>query len=80
MVGEDGEEDGEHELDGGLGGWDDVDQLDGVLAGGLEPEREGLDAAGWLLRGFQSAMIVDGPWRRRALTALMKMMYRIVKR
>lgn len=37
MVGEDGEEDGENELDGGLGGWDDVDQLDGVLAGVLEP-------------------------------------------
>jgi hypothetical protein len=49
VVGEDGEEDCENELCGCLRGWDDVDQLDGVFAGCLEPESEGLDAAGRLL-------------------------------
>jgi hypothetical protein len=49
MVGEDGEEEREDELDGGLRGRDDVDELDGVFAGGLQPEGEGLDGARGLL-------------------------------
>lgn len=49
VVGEDGKEDGEDELDSCLRGWNDVDQLDGIFAGGLEPEGEGLDAARGLL-------------------------------
>jgi hypothetical protein len=49
VVGEDGEEDREDELDGCLRGWDDVDELDGVLSCRFEPEGEGLDGAGGLL-------------------------------
>lgn len=49
VIGEDGKEDCEDELDGRLRGWNDVDQLDGVFAGCLEPKGEGLDAAGGLL-------------------------------
>ena len=49
MVGEDGEEEREDELDGCLRGGDDVDELDGVFSGRFEPEGEGLDGAGGLL-------------------------------
>lgn len=49
VVGEDGEEDGEHELHSSLGGGNDVDELDGVFAGVFEPKGKGLDAAGRLL-------------------------------
>lgn len=51
MVGEDGEEEREDELDGCLRGRDDVDELDGVFPGRFEPEGEGLDGAGRLLGG-----------------------------
>lgn len=49
VIGEDGEEDRQNELDGCLRGWDDVDELDGVFARCFEPEGEWLNAAGWLL-------------------------------
>ena len=51
VVGEDGEEEREDELDGCLRGRDDVDELDGVFPGRFEPEGEGLDGAGRLLGG-----------------------------
>jgi len=51
VVGEDGGEDCEDELHGGLGGGDDVYELDGVFPCCFEPEGEGLDAGGGLLGG-----------------------------
>lgn len=63
VVGEDGEEDGEHQLHSGLGGGNDVDELDGVFAGNLEPEREGLDAAGGLL-GEECQYVIEALGRR----------------
>jgi len=66
-------------LNGGLGGWNDVDQLDGVFAGGLEPECEWLDAAGRLLCDLLVYHFLMFKYTER-LTALMKMMYSTVKK